>query len=327
MGNTNAKFDPYIVLDLDRSATMEEISKNYKQKARIYHPDRIKKHLETPESLKMKEDKYKEICVAYDILSDPEKRREYNSNHVPSHKELQNDARDFMKQQKNVKPSYDPSKFELDSFNKQFKENKAPDPNDHGYEFKRLMESDITPSGKRRQEDIPAPPKIMDSFDNQRFNQIFEHFHQGSNGTDIMEHEDGPMGFSLAPQSNYTDIAIYDGKMLYGMDTNNYTETGKYTDYMQSFSGYDNTKIGSTNDIDFKSYQGKDSAMSNQEMQRRLREKQNETIVFDTRSKGEAERELLKKHEEQLKREAEIHKQQVLKYKDQFNTDLLPPPR
>jgi len=63
--------DLYDILGVRRDATLEEIKKAYRQLAIKYHPDRNKGNKEA-------EEKFKEINQAYEILSDPEKRRQYD---------------------------------------------------------------------------------------------------------------------------------------------------------------------------------------------------------------------------------------------------------
>ncbi len=64
--------DPYKALGVDRKATAEEIKKAYRKLARQYHPDR------NPDD-KGAEERFKEIQEAYSILSDADKRKQYDS--------------------------------------------------------------------------------------------------------------------------------------------------------------------------------------------------------------------------------------------------------
>jgi molecular chaperone DnaJ len=66
-----SRTDLYEVLGVERKASPEEIKKAYRKLARRYHPDR------NPDD-KAAEDRFKEISHAYDVLSDPEKRKQYD---------------------------------------------------------------------------------------------------------------------------------------------------------------------------------------------------------------------------------------------------------
>ena len=63
--------DYYKILGVDRGASREDIRKAYRKLARKYHPDINPGNKEA-------ENKFKEISVAYDVLSDPEKRKLYD---------------------------------------------------------------------------------------------------------------------------------------------------------------------------------------------------------------------------------------------------------
>jgi molecular chaperone DnaJ len=65
----------YKTLGVSKKASDEEIKKAYRKLARKYHPDRN-------QGDKAAEDKFKEISAAYDILGDPEKRKEYDEGSV-----------------------------------------------------------------------------------------------------------------------------------------------------------------------------------------------------------------------------------------------------
>ncbi len=64
------KRDYYEILGVPRNASQEEIKRAYKRLARQYHPDVNK----SPEA----EERFKEINEAYQVLSDPEKRAQYD---------------------------------------------------------------------------------------------------------------------------------------------------------------------------------------------------------------------------------------------------------
>ena len=63
--------DYYKILDVDRSASKEEIQKAFRKLARKYHPDVSK----SPDA----ETRFKEINEAYEVLKDPDKRKRYDS--------------------------------------------------------------------------------------------------------------------------------------------------------------------------------------------------------------------------------------------------------
>src|SRR5579884_694406 len=68
--------DYYKALGVDKKASAEDIKKAYRKLARRYHPDR------NPDD-KDAEARFKEISQAYDVLGDPEKRKQYDSASGP----------------------------------------------------------------------------------------------------------------------------------------------------------------------------------------------------------------------------------------------------
>lgn len=66
-------FSYYEILDVGEKAGSEAIKNAYRSKALKYHPDRVPEHLK-----KKSEEIFKQIQEAYEVLSDPGKRKQYD---------------------------------------------------------------------------------------------------------------------------------------------------------------------------------------------------------------------------------------------------------
>jgi curved DNA-binding protein len=64
--------DYYKILGVDKNASQEEIKKSYRKLAMKYHPDRNQGNKEA-------EEKFKEVTEANEVLSDPDKRKKYDT--------------------------------------------------------------------------------------------------------------------------------------------------------------------------------------------------------------------------------------------------------
>lgn len=65
--------DPYAVLKLPYGSSLDDIRKQYRRLARIYHPDR------NPGDAAWCEEQIKELNAAFDLLSDPAKKSAYDA--------------------------------------------------------------------------------------------------------------------------------------------------------------------------------------------------------------------------------------------------------
>ena len=65
--------DYYEVLGVDKNASDDEIKKAYRRMAKKWHPDA------NQDNKKEAEEKFKEVGEAYEVLSDPQKKKMYDT--------------------------------------------------------------------------------------------------------------------------------------------------------------------------------------------------------------------------------------------------------
>eukprot|EP00249_Psilotum_nudum_P015847 c25551_g1_i1 orf=1-279(-) len=63
--------DPYEILGVPRDASEQQINTAYRNEALKFHPD---KNVDVPKAVEM----FRDVAYAYSILSDPEKRQQYD---------------------------------------------------------------------------------------------------------------------------------------------------------------------------------------------------------------------------------------------------------
>ena len=74
------KKDYYAILGVEKTANDDELKKAYRKLAKKYHPDA------NPDNKKEAEAKFKEVNEAYEVLSNPDKRRMYDQFVQLTHK-------------------------------------------------------------------------------------------------------------------------------------------------------------------------------------------------------------------------------------------------
>jgi DnaJ-class molecular chaperone len=102
-----AVIDPYKILEVERTASQDEIQKTYRRLAKKLHPD-------LNPGNKKAEEKFKEISVAYGLLSDPEKRRRFDDGEIDAsgaERPQQRYYKDFVDKNGPSNPYENPSGF------------------------------------------------------------------------------------------------------------------------------------------------------------------------------------------------------------------------
>lgn len=323
-------FNPYIILDVDSNASLEEIKQKFRKLTLKYHPDRNRRNRN------YKEQVYKDICTAYAMLSDPNSRRNYDTQQGSTQLSMRESSRDFMSQQSKdsridynidssnsgnfgAKPKF--SEGDLNAFNAQFERMRAPNPNDHGYGDG--MASRLKNAKDRESVNVP---RFLDSFNEADFNRAFEERSRTNKSTEMIEHSNGePMAFTLDSQTQFTDIAVFDGYMILGKDTNNYTNVGSnnnlnYVDYMSGFETI-------TGDLP-----SEHEYLNNKQSVDRMYEERKASLALNPydempESEKKSFNERLKAHEheqiQQQRRELKENEQIVSKYRNQYSENYL----
>lgn len=96
--------NPYEILNVNRTSTVEEIKKAFHKLALLYHPDKNR----SVEAI----DKFRSIKTAYDILIDTNKRKEYDDK-LNFEKELRQKYEQTVQNCKNSTYYYSDSTDEL----------------------------------------------------------------------------------------------------------------------------------------------------------------------------------------------------------------------
>lgn len=328
------EFDPYQILDIERTASINDIKTRFRTLTLKYHPDRNRRVRNYDPS------HYNNICKAYAILMDPSSRSFNNSSSLNDWGSLKDTSKKFrleqqlynqqaLQQAHQQQPisSIVKDRFtsnDLNTFNTLFERQKTADPNDHGYGDE-MVESNI----KTPHYNPNVPGIVIEKQGSERdFNRLFEEKNTKNNRSGIMEFEQ-PSEL-ISGSSGWTDIALFEGNMIIGKETSDYSKQKthsndlEYTDYKQSFSS---TITGSIPSSVFDQYRNSESNSIDRLFQQRLGEQA--TNPYDSlspaekKSFNENKEFLIQQKQKEIEAERQKHRDIVLKYKHQYNDNYL----
>jgi curved DNA-binding protein CbpA len=326
------EYNAWFILGVTSEDSLEHITKEYRKKAKILHPDKmsIQDRMDPKKVLK----RSKQFKILVDCF-------EYISNVKQSYHNTQ-----FKNQEINVRlyddlpqQSFDNSD-QLKSFNKKFTEKLQKGPNDFGYKTDRIaaLDDDGKNFGdliRERSQENFKPNQLFDkkSFNPDNFNKAFEYQQQQfenpiNDQLVIHKTSDGFNGYNSATLDNCANVSNFNGVMLvgdsFGQSGIGYNE-GNYSDYKQTFTGAQNPdKL----DIpkDFKAKGSKVLPLTKAEIETQMRLRKSNIESTGSGSKADfsnEEKKFLEKQQREMKEKSIQDKQFILEYQHLFDPQTI----
>jgi len=318
----NNVYNPYFILDVVPEDTEQFITKSFRKKAKMWHPDKIpvnKKH--DINYINEINHHFKVLVESYEYII----RKKQSINH---------NNREAIIIQKNLNLQSN----DLDSFNNEFEKMHIKTPNDFGYNISPRM-SNI----KEYDNFGYTPVKIFNSkqFNKNDFNKLFEYqkelHNQDSNSSmDVgIYHKtsDGFNAYNSGDLNGAANVSSYNGIMIVG-DTYGQTGIGyydtNYSDYKQSFDvpkNPDNFNVPNSFDAcSNKNIKKLTHSETQKQIELQMQHRQNQMFNQSGNNKQNfrlMEQQLLEKQENDLKKKIEHDRNMILQYQDIYKDKTL----
>lgn len=332
----NVSYDPYFFLGVTPDDSLEHITKVYKKKAKLIHPDKLSK--EDKQSKKKVEHRikhFKILVACFEYIES--KKKSFTNNH-----RRKNNVEYVQRDDLDIPLTNFDNSNSLESFNSSFERLRVNNPNDFGYDVNSRLE---------KVEDYEnfdyKPSKIFSkNFNPTDFNKAFEYRQKiyenekdNINDSQVIIHKttDGFSGYNSANLGNCASVSSFNGLLIVG---DNFGQSGigyndvNFSDYKQSFEGPKNPNKKIKVPENFK---GKTSLstepLSSSEMKRKVESQMfHRNQILTERSSqvpnfAEQERALLSRQKKSLREKVDQDKQFILQfrhlYDDQTVNDAL----
>lgn len=215
------EYDPYFILGVTFDDPIEHITKEFRRKAKVLHPDKLKG--DDKKNRLVVETRTKQFKILVDCY-----------DFVYNRKQSFNFARKTKNEDIHINEA-----LEVDFSKMQLK-----GPNDYGYEVDRIghLEGNNFDELKREYNTLlPKPKKLFDKKkfnekDREEFNTLFE-YQKGNFQPEtqiIHKTSDGFNGYNSTTLDNCADVCSYNGLLLVGESSRSGMN---YSDYFDSFKG------------------------------------------------------------------------------------------
>lgn len=326
----NEEYDPYFILDVTENDPISHITKIFRQKAKLLHPDKLTIFEKKDEKLVKNRIKHFKILIeCYEYIISKTKQLLSNKNILVNESEVLNFDND--------------NDNNINKFNENFIKARPEHPNDYGYTVERI----------EKEEDYDKfnykPNKLFNTknFNPLDFNKAFEYQksqweNESITGALIHKTSDDFYGYNTADLNGIAIVNSYNGILITG---DNFGQTGlgysdgNYSDYKQTFNtakNPDSLKIPDNfnynPDVKKLSKSESDQELRRlQELRTTLGPLKNSKESTNSHNKNSIrglfklqEQELLKKQEKTVKEKEKNDKQFITQYKNLYkDTNLI----
>jgi curved DNA-binding protein CbpA len=316
-------FNPYFMLDVVPDDNESFITKAFRKKAKMWHPDKIKS--KNPEEINKAQFHFKVLVESYEYIIN--KKRSVNHSKKREHIEVANTT--------NLKPKTIDNSNELEFFNQEFDNMNIKNPNDYGYE------TDPRIKDTKEYDNFNYKPyQLFNSkqFNRDDFNKAFE-YQQQSHGNNMevgLYHTttDGFNAYNGGDLNGLANVSSYNGVMIvgdtYGQSGIGYYDTN-FSDYKKSFEAAKNPNNNIEIPENFEASTSKTiKPLSKQESQRQIelqmQHRQIDSMLPENKGKHNfrlQEQMLLDKQELELKQKIENDKNMILQFQDMYGDKSL----
>lgn len=314
--------NPYFILDVVETDTEQFITKSFKKKAKMWHPDKISKQ-DAKDPIKVQNIKhhFKVLVESY----------EYIINKMRSTTGHLNSKREHITVPKNENIIAKPidNSDELNSFNSEFNKLRVNNPTDFGYSAERIK--DISEYENFEYKPYKLNFGTSNNFNNDEFNKAFEYQQElYKNNTELEIYHKTTDGFNAYNGSELggnASVSSYNGIMIVG-DTYGQSGIGyydsSYSDYKKTFEAPKNPDKMLNIPSEFKQSNKIVKPLTEKESKRQLELNiLNRNITVNTTGKDKQafkmqEQMLINKQNQDMKNKLENDKKVILEYQNLF---------
>lgn len=311
--------DPYFVLDVVESDSEKFVTKSFRKKAKMWHPDKIT--MKDPIEIEKAKKHFKILVESYEYIIN--RLRHFNREQSQYREQITNPKND------NIPVKSIDNSQELHAFNEEFDRLHVATPNDFGYNADRLKDT-------KEYEDFNYKPyKLFDSkkFNPEEFNKAFE-YQQETYGKsqDLSVYDktnDGFNPFNGSELNGMANVSSFNGLMIVG-DTFGQSGQGyydsSYSDYKKTFEVPKNPEnvLNIPTEFKLKNVEKLSESEAKKQLQLQINsrniptqpQRHNKTFKFQ-------EEELLSKQKQEIEDKIKKDKQVIIDYQNMYDKTLI----